>query len=96
MSSTSFGFNWLTLSTYSWALRVLAIIFKMHGKADRLDAFANAPTLDAQRELYESQIRPVLLSGSFVKLVLSNPVFLWNSLGVPMNQLSIFLKETCG
>lgn len=79
----------------SWALRVLSTIFAMHGKSKQLDAFANASTLEKQRELYESTIRPVLLSGSFVKLVLSNPIFLWNSLGVPMNQLNIFLNETC-
>lgn len=77
-----------------WALRVLSYIFTLHGKASQLEAFANASTLREQRDLYEKSIRPVILSGSFVKLVLSNPVFLWNSLGVPMNQLSIFLNET--
>lgn len=79
----------------SWALRVLCTIFAMHGKSRQLDAFANAPSLEEQRKLWEKSIRPVLLSGSFVKLVLSNPIFLWNSLGVPMNQLNIFLNETC-
>jgi betaine lipid synthase len=78
-----------------WALRVLSTIFALHGKSSQLDAFANAPTLERQRELYEQTVRPVLLSGTFVKLVLSNPIFLWNSLGVPMNQLNIFLNETC-
>lgn len=76
------------------ALRVLSLLFTISGKSAELEKFANAPTLEEQRRLYEKSIRPVLVSGSFVKLVLSNPIFLWNSLGVPMNQLAVLAKET--
>lgn len=76
------------------ALRVLSLLFSISGQSKTLEEFANAPTLEEQRRLYEKSIRPVLVSGTFVKLVLSNPIFLWNSLGVPMNQLAVLTKET--
>lgn len=37
------------------------------------------------------QLRPVLLSNWFVRLVLNNPAFLWNALGVPLAQRRAFL-----
>jgi betaine lipid synthase len=70
------------------------MLFTINGQSSKLEQFANAPTLEEQRRLYEKNIRPVLVSGTFVKLVLSNPIFLWNSLGVPMNQLAVLTKET--
>lgn len=73
---------------------MLSLLFTLSGKSAKLEQFANASTLEEQRRLYESTIRPVLVSGTFVKLVLSNPIFLWNSLGVPMNQLAVLTKET--
>lgn len=77
-----------------WALRILNTIFAMRGQTADLTAFAEAETLAEQRRIYDKKIRPVLLSGSFVKLILSNPVFLWNSLGVPMNQLAMLQNES--
>lgn len=73
---------------------MLSLLFSISGKSAKLEEFANAPTLEVQRRLYEKNIRPVLVNGTFVKLVLSNPIFLWNSLGVPMNQLAVLTKET--
>ena len=40
------------------------------------------------------QLRPVLLSNWFVRLVLNNPAFLWNALGVPLAQRRAFLVRT--
>lgn len=66
----------------------------MLGKSSTLEAFANAPTLEDQVKIYEKSIRPVLLSGWLVRCVLSNPLFLWNALGVPMAQLSMITSES--
>ena len=73
---------------------MLSLLFSISGQSHKIDEFANAPTLEHQRRLYETAIRPVLVGGIFVKLILSNPIFLWNSLGVPMNQLAVLAKET--
>ena len=70
------------------------MLFAIRGQSSHLLALAQAATLEEQRQIYEKDIRPVVLSGFFVKLLLSNPVFLWNSLGVPMNQLAMLTTES--
>lgn len=92
--SSSFDSQFYMTGYSGTALRILHTLFSVLGKSKKLAAFANAPTLEMQREIYERDIRPVILSGSLVRLVLSNPAFLWNALGVPMNQMAIFMKET--
>lgn len=57
-------------------------------------AFCEAPTLAEQVKIWETKLRPVILSKWITKLFLSNPAFLWNALGVPTNQAQVFLSET--
>lgn len=93
-NASAFDTNFYLQGYSGLALRILNMIFKLRGSADKLHALANAETLAEQREIYEKSIRPVLLSGAFVKFILSNPAVLWNGLGVPMNQLACLTKET--
>lgn len=53
-----------------------------------------AQDLNEQRRIWNQKIRPVLLSGFLRKVIFANPAFMWNALGVPMNQANVFLKET--
>ena len=46
-------------------------------------------TLNEQREIWHSKIRPALLSRLVSKVVVSQESFLWTALGVPKNQLAI-------
>ena len=62
--------------------------------AQEVKEFCNAPTLAEQRKIWDTKLRPVFLSKWIVKLFLSNSAFLWNALGVPMNQAQVFLQET--
>ncbi|KAF8750783.1 hypothetical protein RHS01_08892 [Rhizoctonia solani] len=50
-------------------------------------------TIEEQARIWREKLRPVLLSNWFVKLVLNNPAFLWNALGVPLAQRRAFLNE---
>ena len=53
-----------------------------------------AEDLNEQRRIWNQKIRPVLLSGFLRKIIFANPAFMWNALGVPMNQAQVFLQET--
>lgn len=53
------------------ALRILSVVFAATGQSAKLKQFANASTLDEQQDIYEKNIRPVLVSGVFVKVCLS-------------------------
>lgn len=70
-----------------WALRITG----MYGSVHKMCA---APTLEEQRRIWTSRIRPIILSAFIRKVFLANPIFQWNSLGVPINQARVFLKET--
>jgi len=69
------------------ALRIfrwISYVFGCRGDVKRLLA---AKTLNEQTEVWQSKIRPALLSRVVNQLVVSSEVFLWAALGVPKNQL---------
>uniref|UniRef100_A0A0K3CN82 Betaine lipid synthase n=1 Tax=Rhodotorula toruloides TaxID=5286 RepID=A0A0K3CN82_RHOTO len=70
-----------------WALRITGMYSSVH-------KMCAAPTLEEQRRIWTSRIRPIILSAFIRKVFLANPIFQWNSLGVPINQARVFLKET--
>lgn len=76
-----------------WALRLAQALFSMYGLQDQVDKFVNATTLEEQTEIWDRSLRKAIMGGWLIKLVLCNPIFLWNSLGVPMNQASMFMNE---
>ncbi|BGP19890.1 hypothetical protein JCM10213v2_008021 [Rhodosporidiobolus nylandii] len=76
------------------ALRIASWALWLAGVSNSTAKMCSASTLGEQRSLWERKLRPVLLSRFMTKLVLANPVFLWNALGVPINQLKVFLKDT--
>jgi betaine lipid synthase len=77
-----------------WALRLAKFAIAFGGISKEVKAFCHAPTLAEQSAIWESKLRPVLLSKWITKLFLANPAFLWNALGVPSNQAQVFLSET--
>jgi len=42
--------------------------------------------------IWRTKVRPVLLHPLLVK-ILGSPIFLWNGLGVPINQMNCFLED---
>lgn len=77
-----------------WALRLAKIALWIGGLEEETHNFCHAPTLEKQKEIWDTKFRPVILSRWIVKVFLSNPAFLWNALGVPNSQAEMFLNET--
>ena len=72
-----------------WALRLAKYVFKVTGLTSKVEELCNAKTMNEQREIWESSIRPVLFNFAVGKLFVGNPVFLWKALGVPANQAAM-------
>ena len=50
-------------------------------------------SLEEQKQIWDTKVRKTIINETLIRLFLSNPAFLWNALGVPMNQLNIFKEE---
>ena len=93
-NSERFGPKGLYSTGYSGlAIRISKYVFWMTGVSTHAKAICHANTIEEQVEIYEKKIRPTLLHPLFVKCLFANPVFLWKSLGVPMNQMNMYLKD---
>ncbi|CEJ01538.1 hypothetical protein RMCBS344292_15562 [Rhizopus microsporus] len=80
------GYSGLALSILEWWIR-------MQGLGDAVDAMVSADTIKEQKSIWENTIKPAIFS-PMIQKVLHNPMFMWNALGVPINQMNMFLKET--
>ncbi|KAJ6630276.1 hypothetical protein B0H10DRAFT_1983869 [Mycena sp. CBHHK59/15] len=81
------------LNGYSgWALRIMRIIFGLAGVSGDVAALCDADTLEQQESIWREKLRPVMLNPAVV-LLLRNPVFCWNALGVPLNQRKMLLRD---
>lgn len=72
-----------------WALRLARYVFKITGLSSKVEELCNAKTLNEQKEIWNTSIRPVLYSAIVGKIFVGNPVFLWKALGVPANQAAM-------
>lgn len=75
------------------ALRLAKIAFKLCGVQKHVDAFCNTKTVEEQQLIWDKHLRNTLINKTMIRLFLSNPAFLWNALGVPMNQYNCFRNE---
>lgn len=71
------------------AIRVMRWVARIFGLRRAVAAILGAKTLNEQREVWRSAIRPALLSTLVNRLVVSQEAFLWSALGVPKNQLAM-------
>ncbi|KAF8712289.1 hypothetical protein RHS03_01090, partial [Rhizoctonia solani] len=76
-----------------WALRITQWVLALGGVLEDAKRMCDVDTIEEQAHIWREKLRPVLLSNWFVKLVLNNPAFLWNALGVPLAQRRAFLNE---
>ncbi|WFD44619.1 hypothetical protein MPSI1_003287 [Malassezia psittaci] len=75
------------------ALRLAKAVFKLMGVRNDVDTMCTTTSLEEQREIWDTRVRKAIINETLIKLFLSNPAFLWNALGVPINQLNIFKEE---
>lgn len=71
------------------AIRVMRWVARVFGLRRAVSAILGAKTLNEQREVWRSAVRPALLSTLVNRLVVSQEAFLWSALGVPKNQLAM-------
>ncbi|EGY17241.1 hypothetical protein VD0002_g8410 [Verticillium dahliae] len=71
------------------AIRVFRWITRIFGVRRAVAEFLDTKTLNEQREVWRTKIRPALLSKLLCNLVVSQESFLWSALGVPKNQLAM-------
>ncbi|QRV79652.1 betaine lipid synthase [Ceratobasidium sp. AG-Ba] len=76
-----------------WALRVTKWALWLGGVLNDARRMCQVDTIEEQERIWNQKLRPVLLNNWFVRLVLNNPAFLWNALGVPLAQRRAFLNE---
>lgn len=81
------------LNGYSgWAIRLGKLLFRIAGVTKYVEAMCNSDTIEEQARIWKEKLRPVILN-PVVSVLLGNPVFCWNALGVPLNQRRMFLNE---
>ncbi|KAK0117966.1 hypothetical protein ONS95_012277 [Cadophora gregata] len=71
------------------AIRVIRILATTLRFSSQITALLSAKTLNEQREIWTTKIRPIIMSRIFSYLVVSQEKFLWAALGVPHNQLAM-------
>lgn len=71
------------------AIRAMRWIARIFGLQRSVKALLEAKTLNEQREIWRTRLRPALLSTVVNRLVVSQESFLWSALGVPKNQLAM-------
>ena len=81
------GYSGTALSISQWA-------FWLAGCGQAIKDMCETTSVVEQERLYITKIRPVLTNPLLSQCVAANPVFLWRSLGVPLNQKNIFQEET--
>lgn len=72
-----------------WPLKLTRFVFKITGASDYVDELCASDTLEQQKKLWETKLRPKLLNPIISELLVGNPIFLWKALGVPANQASL-------
>lgn len=77
-----------------WALRLARWIFTITGLSGEVTKLCNANSLQEQKEIWNSKIKPVLFNRFVGKVLIGNPVFLWSALGVPKNQAKMMGSST--
>ncbi|KAJ8077140.1 hypothetical protein PM082_001568 [Marasmius tenuissimus] len=102
LSSSAYQFWRINASAFSssfylhgysgWALRLASWIFTLTGRQSDVKRLCESKTLEEQKKIWNTRIRPVLMNPAVVALSHS-PVFCWNALGVPMNQRQMVLDE---
>lgn len=72
-----------------WALRMAKYLFKFTHTKKYIDQLCACETMQEQKNIWEKNIKPTLLNPVVSKLLIGNPIFLWQALGVPANQASL-------
>ncbi|KAI8380989.1 uncharacterized protein BYT42DRAFT_494036 [Radiomyces spectabilis] len=79
------GYSGLALTLIEWWL-------KMNGLLEDARKMATTSSMEEQKTIWETRVRPAIFS-PMIRTAMDNPLFMWNALGVPKNQMKMFLSE---
>ncbi|KAF9158360.1 hypothetical protein BGX21_003530 [Mortierella sp. AD011] len=79
------GYSGLALRLFKWLIRI-------KGLSKVVEEITTTDDIRIQEQLWENVVKPATLPTWLVRW-LSHPAFLWNALGVPINQMNLFLDE---
>ncbi|KAG0011302.1 hypothetical protein BGZ80_000785 [Entomortierella chlamydospora] len=79
------GYSGLALRLFKWLIRI-------KGLSKAVEEITTTDDIRVQEQLWENVVKPATLPAWLVQW-LSHPAFLWNALGVPINQMNLFLDE---
>ena len=77
------------------ALRLAKAAFNLMGAKKDVVAMCTTKDLAEQKRIWDTKVRKTIINETLIRVFLSNPAFLWNALGVPINQFDIFKNEGC-
>ncbi|KAF8936299.1 hypothetical protein BGZ58_004364 [Dissophora ornata] len=80
------GYSGLALRLFKWLVRI-------KGLSKTVGEITTTDDIRVQEQLWENVVKPSTLPVWLVERVLSHPAFLWNALGVPINQMKLILDE---
>ncbi|KAI1298971.1 hypothetical protein EDD11_006593 [Mortierella claussenii] len=80
------GYSGLALRLFKWLVRI-------KGLSKTVEEITTTDDIRVQEQLWENVVKPSTLPKWLVEWVLSHPAFLWNALGVPINQMKLILDE---
>jgi len=80
------GYSGLALRLFKWLVRI-------KGLKEVVQEITSTDQISTQEHLWENVVKPSTLPVWLVQWVLSHPAFLWNALGVPINQMKLILDE---
>lgn len=102
---SSHAYQFWRLNTHCWdrnfyfrgysghALRLAKVAFGVCGVNKYAHAMCEAETIHEQQQIWSKRLRKVLINQTLINTCFSNPAFLWNALGVPINQYNCFRNE---
>ncbi|RPB11029.1 hypothetical protein P167DRAFT_575618 [Morchella conica CCBAS932] len=75
------------------AIKAARWLFRCCGVAGSVKRMCEARTMNEQREIWQGEVRPVMLSRWVSKFIIGNEQFLWRALGVPPNQRDMIRED---
>lgn len=75
------------------AIIAAKLLFRVFGVSKHVERMCAARTLNEQREIWRSKVRPVLLSKWVSWAIIDREQFLWRALGVPGNQRDMIIHD---
>ncbi len=93
LNTSTFDSNFYFRGYSGHALRLAKYAFAFMRLNKDVKRMCEADSVEEQQKIWDTRLRKALINPTMIRLFLANPAFLWNALGVPINQYNVFRKE---